>query len=108
MIELRLPDGSKKTFEGNAVPVSEVVGTLTGDSRDPVLGVLFNGKTLDVHHSIDGNGDVRLLAAADDESLEMLRHTTFRTCFQASSSPSGPQSTTVSITTSGSSDRSHR
>jgi threonyl-tRNA synthetase len=76
MIELRLPDGSKKTFEGNAVPVSEVVGTLTGDSRDPVLGVLFNGKTLDVHHSIDGNGDVRLLAAADDESLEMLRHTT--------------------------------
>ncbi len=57
------------------MPVSEVVASFAGDSRDPVLGVLFNGKTLDVHRSIDGNGDVRPLAAADDESLEMLRHT---------------------------------
>ncbi len=75
MIELRLPDGSKKTYEGSAVPVSEVVASFAGDSHDRVLGVLFNGKTLDVHRSIDGNGDVRPLAAADDESLEMLRHT---------------------------------
>jgi threonyl-tRNA synthetase len=75
MVQIKLPDGSKKTFEGNEVPVSEVVDSFGDSWKRQTVAVEYNGELLDVHQKISGEGDLRLVRDSDEESLYVLRHT---------------------------------
>lgn len=75
MVEIKLPDGSSKTFEGNEVPVSEVVESFGDSWKRQTVAVEFGGKVFDVHQKLSGEGDFRLLRDSDEESLRVLRHT---------------------------------
>jgi threonyl-tRNA synthetase len=75
MVQVKLPDGSDKTFEGNEVPVTEVVDSFGGSWKRQTVAVEFDGELLDTHQKISGRGALRLIRDSDEESLEVLRHT---------------------------------
>jgi threonyl-tRNA synthetase len=75
MVRVTLPDGSTRSFDGNAVPVSQVVSALGGRFQEDTVAVLFGGELRDVHQSISGEGTLRALRDGDDEALYVLRHT---------------------------------
>ncbi len=75
MVVCRLPDGSTKEFEGDEVPVADVIDSFGDRWRRRAVAVLFDGAIRDRYQTISGEGDLRLLTDADTESLEVLRHT---------------------------------
>jgi threonyl-tRNA synthetase len=75
MVQIKLPDGSEKSYEGNEVSVAEVVESFGDTWKRQTVAVEFGGEVLDIHQSISGEGNFRLLRDSDGESLEVLRHT---------------------------------
>ena len=75
VVKINLPDGSQKTFEGDEVPVREVVESFGDSWKRQAVAVEFAGQLLDVHQKMSGEGDFRLLRDSDEESLYVLRHT---------------------------------
>ena len=74
MVRVKLPDGSDRTFDGDEVPVSDVVASFGEGWQRNTVGIVYNGDLKDVHQSISGEGDLRLLRDSDAESLYILRH----------------------------------
>lgn len=74
MVEITLPDGSKKQFEGDSVPVRDVVAGLPESLRRATVAARFGDRTVDLHQSIRGSGSFRVLTEKDPESLDVLRH----------------------------------
>jgi threonyl-tRNA synthetase len=75
MVRVTLPDGSQRSFEGDAVPVSEVVASLGGRFKEDTVAVLFGGELRDVHQAIRGEGTLRALRDGEEAALHVLRHT---------------------------------
>jgi len=75
VVRVKLPDGSEKNFDGNEVPVSEVVSSFGDAWGRNAVAVLYNGELRDRHQTIAGEGELRLLRDKDEESLFVLRHT---------------------------------
>jgi threonyl-tRNA synthetase len=75
MVQVTLPDGSVRSFQGNTVAVSHVLASIGGRVQKDAVAVLFGGELRDVHQSISGEGSLRALRDADEESLYVLRHT---------------------------------
>ena len=75
MVRVTLPDGSVRSFEGNAIPVPDVLASIGGRVQKDTVAVLFGGELHDIHQSISGEGTFRALRDGDDESLWVLRHT---------------------------------
>jgi len=75
MVQIKLPDGSTKSFEGNEVTVAEVVESFSDSWKRQTVAVEFGGQVYDLHQTLSGEGDLRLLRDSDNESLKVLRHT---------------------------------
>ncbi len=75
MLHITLPDGSSKTYEGDNIPVSEVVESFGDRWKRETVAVEFRGELKDVYQSISGEGEFRLLRDRDKEGLYVLRHT---------------------------------
>ncbi len=75
MVQIKLPDGSTKSFEGNDVTVAEVVESFGDSWKRQTVAVEFGGQVYDLHQMLSGEGDFRLLRDSDEESLHVLRHT---------------------------------
>jgi threonyl-tRNA synthetase len=75
MVRVTLPDGSVRSFEGNAVAVPEVLNSIGPRLARDTVAVMFGGELHDIHQSISGEGTFRALRDADEESLWVLRHT---------------------------------
>jgi threonyl-tRNA synthetase len=75
MVQITLPDGSKKVFQGAEVPVTEVVASFGDAWKRNTVAVEFRGELHDLHDTISGDGELRLLRDADEEGLYVLRHT---------------------------------
>ncbi len=75
MVQVTLPDGGVRSFEGSAVPVSDVLASIGGRIQKETVAVLFGGELHDIHQSISGEGTFRALRDGDEESLWVLRHT---------------------------------
>ncbi len=75
MTVIIMPDGSENAFEAEKVPVSEVVASLGERWKREAVAVKFAGEVFDLHQSITGRGEFRVLTAKDPESLPVLRHT---------------------------------
>lgn len=76
MVEIRLPDGQTKAFEGDAVAVEDVVESLGDSWKRMAVAAEFDGKVVDLHSSIAGQGDFKVVREQDDKGLRTLRHTT--------------------------------
>jgi threonyl-tRNA synthetase len=74
MVVITLPDGSKKQFDGDSVPVRDVVGSMPDSLQRQTVAVEFGENIIDLHQNISGQGEFKLLMEKDSDSLEVLRH----------------------------------
>src|SRR6266404_8291467 len=75
MPNIRLPDGSSKSFPG-PVTVSEIASSIGPGLARAALAGKVNGKLVDTSHRIDADADVAIVTEKDVEANELLRHST--------------------------------
>src|SRR5437588_8257120 len=75
MPNIRLPDGSSKSFPGS-VTVAEIASSIGPGLARAALAGKVNGKLVDTSHRIDADADVAIVTERDPDGLEVIRHST--------------------------------
>src|SRR5690349_14254350 len=75
MIQITLPDGSKREYPG-PVTVAEVAASIGAGLAKAALAGKVDGKVVDTSYTIDKDSPVSIITAKDAEGLEVLRHST--------------------------------
>ncbi|TMH24636.1 MAG: TGS domain-containing protein, partial [Betaproteobacteria bacterium] len=75
MPNIRLPDGSIKSFSG-PVTVAEVAQAIGPGLARAALAGRVDGKLVDTSHRIDRDAEVSIITERDREGVEILRHST--------------------------------
>lgn len=73
MINVTLPDGSKREYEDGASPF-DVAESISKSLAKAALAAKVNGELYDLNRPIDGDADVAIVTARDAEGLELIRH----------------------------------
>jgi threonyl-tRNA synthetase len=82
MPNIRLPDGSQKSFPG-PVTAAEVAGAIGAGLARAALAAKVNGKLVDLSHRIESDADLAIVTERDPEGVEVLRHSTAHLLAQA-------------------------
>lgn len=82
MIEVTLPDGSKREFN-SPVTVGDVAASIGAGLARAALAGKVNGKLVDLSHPIIENSTVSIVTDKDPEGLEIIRHSTSHLMAQA-------------------------
>lgn len=82
MIEVTLPDGSKREFN-SPVTVGDVAASIGAGLARAALAAKVNGKLVDLSHPITENSTVSIVTDKDPEGLEIIRHSTSHLMAQA-------------------------
>jgi threonyl-tRNA synthetase len=75
MIEITLPDGSRRQFPA-PVTVAEVAASIGPGLAKAAIAGKVNGKVVDTMHAIADNAQLAILTAKDPEGLDVIRHST--------------------------------
>src|SRR3989442_855240 len=75
MPNIRLPDGSSKSFPG-PVAVAEIAASIGPGLARAALAGKVNGKLVDASQRIDADAEVAIVTERDPEGVEILRHST--------------------------------
>ena len=75
MPNIRLPDGSIKSFSG-PVTVAEVAQAIGPGLARAALAGKLNGKLVDTSRRIDSDAELAIVTERDKEGVEILRHST--------------------------------
>jgi threonyl-tRNA synthetase len=75
MINITLPDGSIRQFEG-AVSGAELAASIGAGLAKAAIAVKVNGQQQDIYTPITTDSTVQILTLKDAEGLEIMRHTT--------------------------------
>ncbi len=75
MIQITLPDGSKRPFPG-PVTVAEVAASIGSGLAKAAVAGKVDGKVVDTSFSIARDSELSILTAKDAEGLEVIRHST--------------------------------
>src|SRR6266540_3983161 len=75
MPNIRLPDGSVKSFSG-PVTVAEVAHAIGPGLARGALAGKVNGKLVDMTHRIESDAELAIVTERDREGVEILRHST--------------------------------
>ncbi len=75
MPNVRLPDGSVKSFPGS-VTVAEVAQAIGPGLARAALAGKVNGKLVDISHRIESDAELAIVTERDREGVEILRHST--------------------------------
>lgn len=82
MIEVTLPDGSKREFN-SPVTVGDVAASIGAGLARAAFAGKVNGKLVDLSHPITENSTVSIVTDKDPEGLEIIRHSTSHLMAQA-------------------------
>lgn len=82
MIEVTLPDGSKREFD-SPVTVGDVAASIGAGLARAALAGKVNGKLVDLSHPITENSTVSIVTDKDPEGLEIIRHSSSHLMAQA-------------------------
>ncbi|SFS05496.1 threonyl-tRNA synthetase [Dyella sp. OK004] len=82
MIEITLPDGSKRPFD-HSVTVQEVAASIGAGLAKATLAGKVDGKLVDASFPIDHNASLEIVTEKSPEALEILRHSTAHLLAQA-------------------------
>ena len=82
MIEITLPDGSKRPFD-HPVTVQDVAASIGAGLAKATLAGKVDGKLVDASFSIDHNASLEIVTEKSPEALEILRHSTAHLLAQA-------------------------
>ncbi len=75
MPEIKLPDGSAKSFPG-PISVAEVAQSIGAGLARAALAGRVNGKLVDTQHVIEDDAELAIVTDRDPEGVEILRHST--------------------------------
>ncbi|MBL0419404.1 threonine--tRNA ligase [Ramlibacter sp. AW1] len=75
MIQVTLPDGSRREFPG-PVSVAEVASSIGAGLAKAALAGKVDGKVVDTSHVIDHDSAVSIITAKDPDGLDVIRHST--------------------------------
>jgi threonyl-tRNA synthetase len=75
MPNIRLPDGSTKSFE-QPVTVAELAASIGAGLARAALAGRVNGRLVDTSHRIEEDAEVSIITERDADGLEILRHST--------------------------------
>jgi threonyl-tRNA synthetase len=75
MIQITLPDGSKREFPG-PVTVAEVAASIGAGLAKAALGGKVDGKLVDTSHRIEADAALAIVTDKDADGLELIRHST--------------------------------
>src|SRR3954463_13760063 len=75
MLNIRLPDGSSKSFPG-PVTVAEIAQSIGAGLARAALAGRVNGKLVDTSYRVDGDADVAIVTDRDPDANDLLRHST--------------------------------
>src|SRR6266849_4547281 len=73
MPNIRLPDGSVKSFSG-PVTVAEVAQAIGPGLARAALAGKVNGRLVDTSHRVESDAEVAIVTERDPEGVEILRH----------------------------------
>jgi threonyl-tRNA synthetase len=73
MINITLPDGSVRQFEG-AVSVQDVAASIGAGLAKATLAGKVDGKLVDASDRIDHDAKLQIITPRDEEGLEIIRH----------------------------------
>ncbi|RUL62440.1 threonine--tRNA ligase [Dyella dinghuensis] len=82
MIEITLPDGSKRPFD-HPVTVQDVAASIGAGLAKATLAGKVDGKLVDASFPIDHNARLEIVTEKSPEALEILRHSTAHLLAQA-------------------------
>src|SRR5687768_1316369 len=82
MPNIRLPDGSSKSFPG-PVTVAEIAAAIGAGLARAALAGKVDGKLVDVGFQVSKDSQVQIVTDRDPEGLEILRHSTAHLLAQA-------------------------
>jgi threonyl-tRNA synthetase len=75
MIQITLPDGSKREYPG-PVTVAEVAASIGSGLAKAALAGKVDGKVVDTSHQITADSPLSIITAKDADGLEVIRHST--------------------------------
>lgn len=73
MPNIRLPDGSSKSFPG-PVTVAEIAASIGAGLARAALAGKVNGRLVDTSFRVDSDAEVQIVTERDPEGVEILRH----------------------------------
>ncbi|MBS0330002.1 MAG: threonine--tRNA ligase [Proteobacteria bacterium] len=73
MVNVTLPDGSVRQFEG-PVTVAQVAASIGAGLAKAALAGKVDGKLVDTSHRIDADAQLAIVTAKDAEALDLIRH----------------------------------
>jgi threonyl-tRNA synthetase len=73
MINVTLPDGSKRQYKPGASPL-DVAQSISGSLAKKAILARVNGELYDLTRPLEGDADVAILTLKDAEGLELIRH----------------------------------
>jgi threonyl-tRNA synthetase len=76
MIQITLPDGSKRDYEASSVTVADVALSIGAGLAKAALAGKVDGKVVDTSFSIDKDSALSIITAKDADGLEVIRHST--------------------------------
>src|ERR1035437_2269695 len=75
MIQITLPDGSKREFS-QPVTVAEVAASIGAGLAKAALAARIDGKVVDTSYTIAADSHLSIITAKDKDGLEVIRHST--------------------------------
>jgi len=75
MPNIRLPDGSQKSFPG-PVSVAEIAAAIGAGLARAALAARVDGKLVDTSYRVERDADVAIVTERDPEANDLLRHST--------------------------------
>ena len=82
MVQITLPDGSRKDFE-SPVTVHEVAESIGPGLAKAALAGEVDGRLVDTGYRIDSDAGLRIITGRDEEGVEIIRHSTAHLMAQA-------------------------
>src|SRR5882672_729078 len=82
MPNIRLPDGSQKSFPG-PVTAAEVASSIGAGLARAALAAKVNGRLVDLSHRIESDADITIVTPKSPEGLDIVRHSTAHLLAQA-------------------------
>ncbi len=73
MIEVTLPDGSRREFEAGACPL-DIAQSISRSLAKKAIAARVDGELFDLTRPLDGDAAVEIVTDKDPEALELIRH----------------------------------
>ena len=82
MMEMILPDGSKRQLE-KSMTVAEFAGTIGSSLGKSTVGAIIDGVQVDPSHIIEKSGSIQIITATSEEGINIIRHSAAHIMAQA-------------------------